>query len=374
MSRTNTEVRNALMSTVSKLYEGLFPAHDILLRERVQRKLGSRFLSVERDNDSEVDPVIRRNLEDYYEEANGINLIEFSRSPRFFPERSDLYYTLEEVTEIARKSPYLTLKEFFEYAETRPDREKFGSRVFYGTMLQYQERGGTNYFLGLEKVSKMKQELFDCLDSIVENCTKKGYCIDYCRGEINKKIKEHSPDCKEFKKSLYKGVKGYIGVGFRLIQNEYQTKRGMIKDKLPLYASSERFLEYCKKFKVQSVKDVPRFEGNPKKKFFYLRYGIPHRHAIQEVYSYKVLDEAFPEREKFRITEEEAISIWEKIKKGESISDLAEERGVSSSHITKFHRKYNLHKVGYTSKCKKIEVDIEKLKSLLMEGIIPSMA
>ena len=370
MSRTNTEVRNALMSTVSKLYEGLFPAHDILLRERVQRKLGSRFLSVERDNDSEVDPVIRRNLEDYYEEANGINLIEFSRSPNFFPGKVDLYYTLEEVTRIARKSPYTSLEEFYQYVKTRPDADRFGCSAFYGGMEGYVKKGGNPYFLGIEKLERLREKVFSDLDDVIKEGKEGGYCLGYVRTRMKEIVDPYSPDSEIYDKSLYKGIKGGpIGCSSKHIRISYVYERKItLKEILPLYASDEKFIEFCKKFNPKNTYEIDNFSRNPEMEEFHKKYGIPARQFVFSIYPSEVIDIVFPDSRrasKYHITYEEGLIMKSQIESGKSMTKIAKERGIPAPRLCK---KLQALGIDFIKQNQKIEICLKTLKMMCIAG------
>jgi superfamily II DNA or RNA helicase len=68
------EIQNTLTSTIQKIYEAQFPSHDVVVRERVRRILGRRFLSVDRTEPDIVEPLVRISLNDVYESAATVSL------------------------------------------------------------------------------------------------------------------------------------------------------------------------------------------------------------------------------------------------------------------------------------------------------------
>ena len=97
----NNEIKNVLLRTIIKLYEGSYPTQNVKLAHKAKKVLGSRFLSIEKDDDSIIEPLVRRNLDDFYKSANGVEIIDFSKSSTFFPSRTGSFYRDEEVMEIA---------------------------------------------------------------------------------------------------------------------------------------------------------------------------------------------------------------------------------------------------------------------------------
>lgn len=68
------EIQNTLTSTIQKIYEAQFPSHDVVVRDRVRRILGRRFLSVDRTEPDTLEPLVRISLNDVYESAATVNL------------------------------------------------------------------------------------------------------------------------------------------------------------------------------------------------------------------------------------------------------------------------------------------------------------
>ena len=312
----NREIKNALLRTVVKLYEGMYPSHDIKLSKKSRKILGSRFLSVERDNESEIEPLVRKNLEDFYKSANGVDVIDFSQSPTFFPSRIEQFYSLEEITEIARKSPCISLPEFSEYVDTRPDREKFRVNLFHNQWDEYEKNGGHISFLGLDKLENLKKQLLEEVESIVQDCIQKEYCYRHARALVTRFIEPYLSEEDGYDPTLYEGTKGvgskkFIkGGDFKNFENFfsiYITKFGAMQKRLRTHASPEKFEEFCKKFNVVLVTDIDSDSRKGVKlpdltiqimKSYREKYGIPPSGCIKAVYNPDLLQNLFPKRTK----------------------------------------------------------------------------
>ena len=366
----NNEIKNVLLRTIIKLYEGSYPTQNVKLAHKAKKVLGSRFLSIEKDDDSIIEPLVRRNLDDFYKSANGVEIIDFSKSSTFFPSRTGSFYRDEEVMEIAIRSPYLTLVDFFDYIKTRPDAERFGSMAYY------QSRFSPDEFLGLCKIEEIKNSLCEEINLIIEECSKKGYGYLYTKDLIDELITPYFPENKNYDPELYEGIKGgpvYKNMkGFLFFY--YQT-RGKITDKVPQYASGKKFREYCKKFRIETYADIWRDgPGNKKlsqkeldEKFnFYRKFGIPTKIYLQEIYGNVVIDELFPNKRKaLDITLDEAKLIQEEINKGETIKDAAKRIGISQASLVNILKKK--YKLSYITRTSKKEVDLERVKFLIGE-------
>jgi hypothetical protein len=312
----NREIKNALLRTVVKLYEGMYPSHDIKLSKKSKKVLGSRFLSVERDNDSEIEPLVRKNLEDFYRSANGVDVIDFSQSPIFFPSKIEQFYSLEEITEIARKSPCVTLDAFSEYINTRPDKERFPQNYRGGIRWdEYEEKGGYITFLGLDKLENLKKELLEEAESIVQDCIEKDYCYRYSRELVSNFIEPYLSEERGYDPSLYEGIKGMNrgrgqGGDFKNFGNFFtihNSKFGPIQKRLRTYASPERFEAFCKKFNIKIASDIEsEIRGGEKLPYITIqkikeyreKYGITGPGTLKQVYSSDLLQKLFPKRTK----------------------------------------------------------------------------
>ena len=91
-----TVIRSKVSSTIVKLYEAQFPSHDVELRERVRRRIGRRFASVDKDTSGDINPTIRMSIDQIHEATEGNDLISFlySLSPRITEEDMDLIVDL----------------------------------------------------------------------------------------------------------------------------------------------------------------------------------------------------------------------------------------------------------------------------------------
>lgn len=70
----NGEIKDTILNTLVKLYEAQFPSHEVIIKQ-VRRILGRRFLSVERDTDAQIEPLVRMDLDDIYEAAEGYEFL-----------------------------------------------------------------------------------------------------------------------------------------------------------------------------------------------------------------------------------------------------------------------------------------------------------
>lgn len=334
----NREIKNALLRTVVKLYEGMYPSHDIKLSKKSRKILGSRFLSVERDNESEIEPLVRKNLEDFYKSANGVDVIDFSQSPTFFPSKIEQFYSLEEITEIARKSPCVSLPEFSEYINTRPDRERFPQNYSGGIRWDdYEENGGYISFLGLDKLENLKKDLLEETESIIQDCIEKEYCYKYSRILVTNFIEPYLSEEKGYDPSLYEGIKGTNrgrgqGGGFKNFGNFFvihTSKFGPMQKRLNTYASPERFETFCKKFNIKIASDIEsEIRGGEKLpditikkiKEYREKYGITGPGTLKQVYSQDLLQKLFPKKKE--ITLEVALEIQKDLNSGMLLKDV----------------------------------------------------
>ena len=340
----NREIKNALLRTVVKLYEGMYPSHDIKLSKKSRKILGSRFLSVERDNESEIEPLVRKNLEDFYKSANGVDVIDFSQSPTFFPSRIEQFYSLEEITEIARKSPCISLPEFSEYVNTRPDRERFPQNYRGGIRWdEYEENGGHISFLGLDKLENLKKQLLEEVESIVQDCIQKEYCYRHARALVTRFIEPYLSEEDGYDPSLYEGIKGvgskkFIKGGdfknFETFFSIYITKFGPMQKRLRTYASPERFEEFCKKFGVKKVIEIDSETRGGEKlpentikniKEYKEKYGIIQAGGIKGIYNPDLLQKLFPKRTKIDL--KIALEIQKDLNSGMFLKDVETKYG-----------------------------------------------
>lgn len=349
----NREIKNALLRTVVKLYDGMYPSHDIKLSKKSKKILGSRFLSVERDNESEIEPLVRKNLEDFYRSANGIEVIDFSQSTTFFPSRIEQFYSLEEATEIARKSPCISLPDFYSYVKTRPDRERFATN--YQWYPEYESRGGYVRFLGLDKLENLKKELLEEAESIVQDCVERGYCYKYARSLVTNFISPYLSEEAEYNPSLYEGIKGMErkkgqSGDFKTLGNFftiYISKFGPMQKRLGTYASPEKFEEFCKKFGIKKVTDIESEIINgeklpdttvKRKKYFIEKYGINGN--PKQIYSSDLINKLFPEKKE--ITLEVALEIQRDLNSGMFLKDVEIKYGWNYYTIENKLKGYNL--------------------------------
>jgi transposase-like protein len=345
MSKTkNNEIKNILLRTVIKLYEGSYPTHNVKLAHKSKKVLGSRFLSVEKDDESTIEPIVRRNLDDFYKSANGVEIINFSKSSTFFPSRTEAFYSFERVAEMAKNSPYVTLEDFFDYVKTRPDNEKFASWIWYTASKEYEEMGFHKFF-GLDALEKMREDLIEKSEKIVQDCIKKEYKLLY----VSKLLKElwgpYSPDKPEYNPSLFEGVKGgKISNTENGIRHMYQQKYGKVADRIGRYASQEKFEEYCKKFNIRKKEDLKKSK-NSQMEVFEIKHGITKGFVPDKVYTKEFVDRIFTLENPYgskNFTLQDATLIGERVSNGERINKIAEEFGVNSHSISNLLKRHNI--------------------------------
>ena len=339
MTKTkNNEIKNVLLRTVIKLYEGSYPTHNVKLAHKSKKVLGSRFLSVEKDNDSIIEPLVRRNLDDFYKSANGVEIINFSKSSTFFPSRTESFYPFEKVAEMAKNSPYVTLEDFFDYVKTRPDKEKFASWLWYTSSKEYEEMGFHKFF-GLDVLEKIREDLIEKSEKIVQACIKKEYKLLY----VSKLLKElwgpYSPDKPEYNPSLFEGVKGgKISNTENGIRHMYQQKYGKVADRIERYASKEKFEEYCKKFEVKKKIDLHTDNDPDERKEFSLKYGIMKGMDPMKIYPKEFTDRIFVETNKYGqkgIDLDMCIKMQKDLNSGMSLKDVAIKYDISQQSVSK---------------------------------------
>lgn len=79
------EIQNTLTSTIQKIYEAQFPSHNVVVRDRVRRILGRRFLGVDRTESDTIELPVRILLNDIYEAAATISLTDHILNLKFLP-------------------------------------------------------------------------------------------------------------------------------------------------------------------------------------------------------------------------------------------------------------------------------------------------
>jgi hypothetical protein len=368
MTKTkNNEIKNVLLRTVIKLYEGSYPTHNVKLAHKSKKVLGSRFLSIEKDNDSIIEPLVRRNLDDFYKSANGVEIINFSKSSTFFPSRTESFYPFEKVAEMAKNSPYVTLEDFFDYVKTRPDKEKFASWLWYTASKEYEEMGFHKFF-GLDVLEKIREDLIEESERIVQDCIKKEYKLLYASKLLKELWGPYSPDKPEYIPSLFEGVKGgkisNTENGIRLI---YQKKYGKVADRIGRYASQKKFEEYCKKFNIRKKEDLKKPKSD-QMEAFETKYGITKGFNPDKVYPKEFLSKIFTLENPYgskNFTLQDAISIGERINNGERINKIALEYNVNNHSIVNLLKR---NKIEYKSKNDILKsIDPKTVEILLLE-------
>ena len=334
----NNEIKNVLLRTIVKLYEGSYPTHNIKLAHKSKKVLGSRFLSIEKDNESTIEPLVRRNLDDFYKAANGVEIMDFSKSSTFFPSRSESFYPFEKVAEMAKNSPYVTLEDFFDYVKTRPDKEKFASWLWYTASKEYEEMGFHKFF-GLDLLEKMREDLIEKSEKIVQDCIKKEYKLLYVRKKISDLINPYSPDQPEYDSSLYYGIKGgTISNSANGIRHMYQKKYGKVADRIGRYASQEKFEEYCKKFGVKKKIDLHTDNDSAERNEFSLKYGIMKGMDPMKIYPKEFMDRIFQETSKYinkGIDLDMCIKMQIDLNSGMRLKDVAVKYDISQQSVSK---------------------------------------
>lgn len=351
----NGEIKNVLLRTVIKLYEGSYPTHNIKLAHKSKKVLGSRFLSVEKDNESTIEPIVRRNLDDFYKAANGVDIIDFSKSSTFFPSRIESFYSFEKVAEMAKNSPYVTLEDFFDYVKTRPDKDKFASWLWYTSSSEY-EKMGFHKFFGLDVLENMREEIMEKSEKIVQECLKKGYKLLYASKLLKELWGPYSPDKPEYNPSLFEGVKGgKISNTENGIRHMYQQKYGKVADRIERYASQEKFEEYCKKFGVKKKIDLHTDNDSDERKEFSLKYGVMKGMNPMKIYPKEFMDRIFTETNQYGqkgINLEMCLEIQSDLNSGMMVKNAALKYGISQASIVKKLKEFGLSYKSKTSNIK----------------------
>lgn len=73
LGKTVLEIQNSLTSTIQKLYESQFPAHDVTVKTRVRRILGRSFLTRTEVEPDILEPLVRISLNEIYESVASVN-------------------------------------------------------------------------------------------------------------------------------------------------------------------------------------------------------------------------------------------------------------------------------------------------------------
>jgi hypothetical protein len=369
MSKTkNNEIKNILLRTVIKLYEGSYPTHNVKLAHKSKKVLGSRFLSVEKDDESTIEPIVRRNLDDFYKSANGVEIINFSKSSTFFPSRTEAFYSFERVAEMAKNSPYVTLEDFFDYVKTRPDNEKFASWIWYTASKEYEEMGFHKFF-GLDALEKMREDLIEKSEKIVQECIRKGYKLLYASKLLKELWGPYSPDKPGYNPSLFEGIKGgKISNTENGIRHMYQQKYGKVADRIDRYASLEKFEEYCKKFGVKKKIDLHTDNDSVERNEFSLKYGIMKGMDPMKIYPNEFMSRIFVETNKYGqkgIDLNMCIKMQTDLNSGMKLKDVSAKYGVSQHSVSNNLKKFGLEYKTQTSNIKD-SIDPKVVEDLLL--------
>ena len=70
-------IRGTIANTVGKLYDAMFPSHDVELRNKMIRIYGGGFASIEGDDSDIIEPMIRISIDQIFEATRGIDFKDF---------------------------------------------------------------------------------------------------------------------------------------------------------------------------------------------------------------------------------------------------------------------------------------------------------
>ena len=291
------DIKNQLLITISKLYDGLFPQHDLELRKKIRKIIGKRFLFTEKDEESTITVHVRALLSEFYDAAETIKLFEFVNSSAFKNGGKAILYSFEEIHEIAKTSNCNSVEDFFEYLETREDFEKFPTRFSLTVSNEeYSDKFkkiGWKSFIGIDKFFSLKFSIFREIELKIEEALEKKFYYAWVQDEIYSICIPHSPFLtenskngefvinKDFKKELWEGVKGgVIGKTPGKILKSYQREKKIrISDIIPRRCSFEETYLFMKENGIQNPGQLSKFDPELRKK-----RGIPCGPGLEQAY------------------------------------------------------------------------------------------
>jgi superfamily II DNA or RNA helicase len=349
------DIKNQLLITVSKLYDGLFPQHDLELRKKVRKIIGKRFLSTEKDEESTITVHVRALLSEFYDAAETVELFEFINSSAFKNGGKAVLYSFEEIHEIAKESNCDSIENFYEYLGTRDDFDKFPTRLTLTDSnpeysLKYKKMGW-KAFIGLDKFFTLKLSIFKEIDEKIQEALEKDFYYGWLQQEVFSICIPHCPFLQEnkklvinenFKKELWDGVKGgIIGKTPTHIIQSYQRERKIkILNLVPRFCTFDELYSFMKENGIKNPNQLDAISIDIRK-----RKGFPNSSQMNELYGEEKTKELFFEESKYRkknFSKDELINASILIEQGMSISKAAESLGISNSGLSQNLKKLSI--------------------------------
>jgi DNA-binding CsgD family transcriptional regulator len=348
------------------------------IKEKSKTRGGSKPPEIDFDfsKDDGASPAYRAWWDEIYKAISFGEIVRISTEVIF----SSLYYKCEEAQKFISEDPNIfTSKDYVRFIsmgkEWRKDFHRFLTLQAYAIQEIYRKNGGFDWFAGLSKIKEIKNQIFLEIDELIENSRKNGYCIEYVNKKINGILGPHSIDSDLYDSNIYEGVKGGPLGGRRSIRQAYLHSRKINLDEIfKNYAPEEKFIEYCKIFKITNKASLYKFEGDEEEEFyrnkknFCEKFGIPPMGArsLEEIYSPKIIKNCLPDKKK-ETSEEEKEKVLKMLKSGKNVREI--------SRITDLHPvtvEYIAIKNGFLVRreFKKIDEKIkEKALEMMREGI-----
>lgn len=349
------DIKNQLLITVSKLYDGLFPQHDLELRKKVRKIIGKRFLSTEKDEESTITIHVRALLSEFYDAAETVELFEFVNSSAFKNGGKAVLYSFEEIHEIAKTSNCESIEDFYEYLGTREDYDKFPTRLTLTESnpeysLKYKKIGW-KAFIGLDKFFTLKKTIFENIDKKIEEALNGNFYYGWLQQQIFSICIPHSPYLQEekkmvnnpeFKKELWDDVKGgVIGKTPTHIIQAYQRERKIkIQELVPRFCSFEEIYSFMKENSIQNPNQLDKLSIDLRK-----AKGLPPSSQLTELYGEKNVEKLIFEESKYRkknLSQDELKKASQMISEGMSISKVSDLMGISHVGLSQNLKKLNM--------------------------------
>lgn len=350
------DIKNQLLITVSKLYDGLFPQHDLELRKKVRKIIGKRFLSTEKDEEATVTVHVRALLSEFYDAVETVELFEFINSSAFKNGGKAILYSFEEIHEIAKKSNLDSIESFYKYLEERDDFEKFPTR--FSLTVSNEEyslkfiKMGWKAFIGVDQLFSMRIAIFKEIDLKIEEAIEKKFYYGWLQEQLYSICIPHCPFLtqnpnnsqfvlnKDFQDELWSGIKG--GVIAKTPANflkAYQRDRKIkILDLVPRYCTFEETYTFMVENGLKNINQLDKFDAEAKKK-----KGIPSGQGISQAYGddrVKQLD--FENKSEKDLSLAKLKEISEMIAGGMTIETAASSIGISRDNLWKKLKVSNL--------------------------------
>jgi superfamily II DNA or RNA helicase len=344
------DIKNQLLITVSKLYDGLFPQHDLELKKKVRKIIGRRFLSTEKDEDSTITVHVRALLSEFYDAAETVELFEFVNSSAFKNGGRAVLYSFEEIHEIAKNSDCDSIESFYDYIVTRDDYEKFPTRLsLTDSNPQYcikYKKIGYQEFLGLGKLKQIREKAMLEIQEVIDLCRKNNRYRGFFKRELSLKISKYAPylerkskegkiikiDNPDFQPGIYKGVKGgCIAKTPTLVIQIWIREKGVSPyDIFEMYATKDDLKNFVIENSIKIFSDVERID-----KEILLEKGIPNSQFWNEIYGEEFLAQILVEKSKWskkNISREELLGFY-MVFKEKNLTEAAKEAGMSATGL-----------------------------------------